>query len=222
MYGEDSTDMPLGTKLLANMDELMVGWIRWQDNKPTDHVMGRVSDNYQPPRRDELGDRDKSQWEIDGETGRERDPWQFSNYLLMLGDEEGDEPQLFTFTTSSRGGLNAIGSLCTSYGKVLRQKPDQFPVIKTGTGSYMHSNKSYGRIKFPTLEIVGWLPKSAFPATGERDVSGDEIAKEDDKSVADKAAAAYAAAKNKRDVPATAPAPGAEKGAGRAKGKTRF
>ena len=67
--------MPAGTRFVANMGELLTGWQRWEDNKPTDMVMGKVMERFQAPRRNELGDMDREQWEVDG-TGKERDPWQ--------------------------------------------------------------------------------------------------------------------------------------------------
>lgn len=161
LVGESNDEVEEGTQYVANMDELMVGWIRWEDSKPTDQIMGRVSEGYQAPKRNSLGDDDKSKWEVD-EQGRERDPWQFSNYLILKTPGESGDDALFTFTTSSRGGLNAIGELCKAYGKAMRQKPDEFPVISLGVGSYQHSNKAYGRIKFPVFEVTGWVAKAEF------------------------------------------------------------
>jgi hypothetical protein len=161
LVGENNDEVEEGTQYVANMDELMVGWIRWQDNKPTDQIMGRVSEGHQPQRRSDLGDNDKTQWEVDDQ-GRERDPWQFSNYLILKTPGEAGDDSLFTFTTSSRGGLNAIGELCKAYGKAMRQRPDELPIIALGSGSYNHPNKAYGRIKFPTFDVVGWAPKAEF------------------------------------------------------------
>jgi hypothetical protein len=161
LVGEDNDEVAEGTQYVANMDELMVGWIKWSDSKPEEQIMGRVSEGYQAPKRSSLGDDDKSRWEVD-EQGRERDPWQFSNYLILKTPGENDEDNLFTFTTSSRGGLNAIGELCKAYGKAMRQRPDEFPIIALKVGSYQHSNKAYGRIKFPIFEVVGWAGKAEF------------------------------------------------------------
>ena len=201
MSGQDNTPIEEGTEFIANLDELLIGWIRWSEMKPTDHVMGKVSRNYQPPHRNELGDLDSNNWETD-ERGDYRDPWQKSNYLLLQGVSDRDG-ELFTFTTSSRGGLNAVGDLCLKYGKAIRQKPDQYPVIKIGTGSYMHSNKAFGRIKYPLFEIVGWVPKSKF-------VSVDEVERTADEIVPDTAASPQPPGK------ATKPA------AGKPKAKARF
>ena len=169
LCGQDNTDVPVGTKFIANMDELLIGWIRWQDNKPTDHIMGKVSEGYQIKHRSELGDTDESKWEIDN-TGQARDPWQKSNYLLLRGFSDGE---LYTFTTGSKGGLGAVGDLCKDYGKVIAQRGKEYPVVAIGTSAYDHPNKSFGRIKTPEFKIVGWQPKAVFaPEAGE---SGEDL-----------------------------------------------
>ena len=155
--GPYSDEIPTGTRLYAVMDTLNVGWLKWQDNRPAEQIMGAVGEGFQPPRRADLGDLDKTQWETD-EEGHPRDPWQFSNYLVLVAVKGG---KVFTFTTSSRGGLNAIGELCKVYGKVMRQQPDKYPVIELDVGSYQHSNRSYGRIKFPIHKIVDWADAAA-------------------------------------------------------------
>lgn len=217
--GQEDELVEDGSTFIANMDELLTGWVRWSDNKPTDHVMGKVVLGYQPPRRNELGDTDSDAWDID-EKGVPRDPWQATRYLLLQGMGE-DEEQLFTFTTSSTGGKNAIGDLCLKYGKQLRQHGADYPVIKIGSGSYMHSNKSFGRIKYPTLTIVGWIPKSAFVDVAEAERSSEV----DDDAIATAEAAAVAAENAQLHVTRQAhPAepPPARAAAGRAKGKGRF
>jgi hypothetical protein len=163
LVGENNAEMKIGTELVANMDELMVGWIRWEDNKPAEQIMGRLVEGYQPLKREELGHEDKSLWEVDEVSNEPRDPWQFSNYMIMKTPGEDDpDDALFTFATSSRGGLGGIGELCKSYGKVMRQRPDEFPIVKLGVGSYPHKNKAFGRIKYPIFDIVGWTAKSEF------------------------------------------------------------
>ena len=42
--GQDNREIPLGTKLVARMDTLAIGWLRWQDNAPgDDERMGLVA-----------------------------------------------------------------------------------------------------------------------------------------------------------------------------------
>jgi hypothetical protein len=161
LAGQDNEEVPMGTELIANMDEMLAGWVKWQDNKPVEQIMGKVSEGYQPPRRKDLSDTDTEQWEIDVK-GEPRDPWQFSNLLILKSDKG-----LFTFTTSSKGGLNALGDLCKVYGQAMAQRPDEYPVIALGSGSYDHPNKTLGRIKIPTFKVVGWALKKTFADTEE-------------------------------------------------------
>lgn len=161
LYGEDNEELDAGTNLVADMDTLNIGWIRWQDNKPDQQIMGRIVDRFKPPRRAELGDTDEETWEIDNQ-GKARDPWQFSNYLMLKVPGEPraeDDSNIFTLAGSSKGLLGAIGELCKAYGQAMRAHPDENPVIELGVDSYNHPNKEYGRIKVPVLKIVGWEPK---------------------------------------------------------------
>jgi hypothetical protein len=159
LAGEEGAPVPTGTIVTANVAELLVGWVRWADNKPTDHIMLRVADGKAAPKRAELGDLDKSAWELDNH-GEPRDPWQFTNYLPVLS-ESGE---LFTFTTSSRGGISAIGDLCRRFTRHRKYHPDVLPMIGLGVDSYQHKTKEFGRIKFPKFTPMGWAPKSTFDA----------------------------------------------------------
>lgn len=160
--GESNEDIPIGTKFIAHMDQLLVGWIRWENSKPTDQLMGAVVKGFQAAKRSTLGDDDQSQWEVDN-NGKARDPWQYSNYIVL--EDPDSAGSLYTFATSSRGGINAIGDLSLSYGKIMRTKGNEWPIIAIGVDSYVHSDRSYGRIKVPTFKIVGWAAKSAGDAT---------------------------------------------------------
>jgi hypothetical protein len=158
--GQSNREVAIGTRLVANMDSLETGHVRWEDMRPVEHRMGRLVDGFKPAKRSELGHDDRSQWETDDD-GQAPDPWQFSNQLELADPDKGE---LYTFCTSSKGGLTAIGELCKAYGAAMRQRPDDWPVVELGVGSYAHSNKAYGRIKYPTFEIVDWVPKDASPA----------------------------------------------------------
>ena len=156
--GESADEMPIGTELVAHMGELMIGWIKWEDGKPTEQVMGRLADNFHPPLRSELGDLERDDWAPDG-SGAPRDPWQFSNYLILMNPENGD---LYTYASGSKGGKQAVGELSKQYGKAMRHRPDQFPVIALGAGEYPHPNKQFGNIKIPKLEIVAWMERGVI------------------------------------------------------------
>ena len=99
------------------------------------------------------------------------------NYLVLANPDTKD---VYTFTTSSRGGLNAIGELSKSYGKEMRQRPNEWPVIALNIDSYNHPNKQFGRIKIPVFEITGWVTKTETQqlaiAANEKAVAGEEEA----------------------------------------------
>jgi hypothetical protein len=42
----------------------------------------------------------------------------------------------------------------------MRERPNDYPVIELGVGSYQHRDKSLGRIKFPIFKPVGWTAKA--------------------------------------------------------------
>jgi hypothetical protein len=171
--GKDGEKIPHGTRLAAHMPSLAVGFIRWEDGNPVQFVLGLISEGYLPPRRDELGYTDQSKWDVDDD-GEPRDPWQFSNELVLI-DLESDE--LFTFSTSSKGSLGAIGELCKSHGKHLRMKPDEVPIVELDVGSYQHPNRNYGEIRFPIFKVVEWVSTDKLPAidgTSSPDADGGE------------------------------------------------
>jgi len=156
----DDEDLEENIELVCNMDQLFVGWIKWLDQRPTEQIMGRVVDCYQAPRRNELGDLNQDDWEIDDQ-GRARDPWQFSNYIVMKEPgQSATEENLFTFATSSKGGLGAIGALCRTYDERLRTDPGTYPIVRLESDSYNH--RTYGRTKIPVLTVVGWEPTEQF------------------------------------------------------------
>lgn len=180
LAGQNGDEIAEGTELVANMGELMVGWVRWEGGKPTDMQMGRVAEGFDPPRRADLGDTDEDEWERDEQTGQPRDPWQKTNYLIL---KEPDGDKLYTFATSSKGGLGAVAALCKAYGKQMRQRPDDYPVVALNVDSYRHPNKAYGKIFTPKLDVVGWTDKASIEdalaaenaAQAERREAGDDV-----------------------------------------------
>jgi hypothetical protein len=157
LAGERQEMIPLGTKFVAGMDLQLVGWVRWDGGKPAEHQMVRVIDGRSPPRRSELGDHDPSKWEADF-NGKQRDPWSLTHYLPLI-DETGE---VFTFSTTSRGGTGALADLARYYGSNLNTHPNDFPVIELQVGTYQHQNAQFGRIKFPTFKRCGWESKITF------------------------------------------------------------
>ena len=158
-YGKYDEQLALRKQLVAYMSSFCIGWTRWEANRPAERIMGPLAEGFVPPKRAELGHRDQAQWERD-DKGGVRDPWQFTNTVVFKA-ADGDE--FFTFSTSSKGGVAALGGLALDYGNRMRAKPDEYPVIELDRDSYPHPNKSYGEIRFPVFNVVGWVPIATLP-----------------------------------------------------------
>jgi hypothetical protein len=157
-YIADKQEIHAGTEMVAAVDALVVGWVRWSGKQQVERHLGRIADGFREPERDELGWHDEASWERDSE-GRPSDPWQKTGLLPLKRISDGE---LFTLTLNGRGrGGEAIGRLVGAYGRS-RMREDSYPIIKLGVDAYEH--KTYGRIKYPILPIVGWRPKAEFGA----------------------------------------------------------
>src|SRR5207249_338636 len=145
---------------VAVMPGLLHGWIRWEDNHP-EHNMGLLAEGFEPPERDTLGYNDKTKWEIDA-SGKPRDPWQRSLYLPMV-TINGET--VYTFMSTSDGGRRrGVAPLCGEYGHHIRQHPDELPVVGLGQHSYLHSDRSIGRVKYPLFPIIRWVKAEPYIA----------------------------------------------------------
>jgi hypothetical protein len=156
LLGQEDKEIKLGTRLVANMDEMSIGWIHWQDGKPSERRMGLLSQGYKPETRAELGYNDQALWEIDTASVKPKDPWNFTNEIPMANPESGEQ---MTFSASSKGGIGAVGNLCKAYGKEYRARPGCVPVVELNRDSYKHTE--YGKTYVPVLSVVDW--RDAMP-----------------------------------------------------------
>lgn len=200
--GQNNDVLKAGTQLIACMGTLTIGYQKWANKRPTDSHMGLVADGYQPPLRRDIGDlKEDGGWEVfDGE---ERDPWQLTNMLVLREPgTAGDEKGLYTFSTSSRGGISAIGMLSKAYGRKIREDDTLLPIVELQADSYQHSERRYGTIDIPVFEIVGWTPdatvEDATNVTIEHEDTGEVTTT---KTAPKKAAAASKPASSKKSEP---------------------
>ncbi len=143
---------------IVGMHALATGWVRWEDFKPVEHAMVVVASRLLPPRRHELGHFGQSTWERD-EGGQPKDPWQYTSYLPMVADDDGE---IFTFAASSKGACDVIGKLTRSYAAHRRRVPGELPVVSLAGSGYQHPNRAYGYVKTPVLLVTGWAAVSRF------------------------------------------------------------
>lgn len=158
LLGQNDDEVELGRKLVANMSELSIGWIRWSEKKPVERRMGLLAQGFKPEARDALGFDDQTLWERDKDD-KPIDPWSFTNELPCADPETGEQ---MTFSASSKGGIGAVGNLCKAYGREYRQRDGQVPVIELGRDSYKHPE--YGKTYVPVVSIISWMENSGVPA----------------------------------------------------------
>jgi hypothetical protein len=174
LAGESQAPVKLGTRLIADVANLEIGYVRWVDQKPDKQEMGLLSEGFIMPDRDDLGDNDTDLWARDERTGEPRDPWAQTNQLVLRPvDQPTDDDEAYTFTTSSKSGLRAIRELCKIYGKEVRARPGQLPIVELACGSYQHPD--YGRMKTPKFTVVGWTDGSAPKAIANGGDTDDDL-----------------------------------------------
>src|SRR5262245_54977325 len=93
--GKDAINMN-EAELIALVDRIMYGFVKWEDKRAVDFHVGFVADRFRPPKRPQLGDTDRSLWDKPSQ-----DPWQLTFVLPMASAEDGE---LYFFSTSSHGG----------------------------------------------------------------------------------------------------------------------
>lgn len=145
--GDDT--VPEATEYIAHIDQVVRGWVCFNDGKVVDRMIGKVADGFRPPLREELGNNDSKNWKETDTDGKPRDPWVAQWFLPLVGVENGD---VVTFVTGSKGGIAAVADLCRIYGH--KKRNGLLPIVALKTGSYKH--KQYGRIETPEFGIVGW------------------------------------------------------------------
>jgi hypothetical protein len=163
MVGDDV--VPENVEYVAHVDQIVRGWVRFEDGKVIDRAIGKLADGYKPLQREELPDNDPKSWTEKDAKGEPRDPWVAQWFLPLIALETGD---FATFVTGSKGGVAAIANLCRIYGR--KHRDGLLPIVTLRSRSYKH--KQYGRIETPDLPIVGW--EGASPATPVK-VAGDDF-----------------------------------------------
>jgi hypothetical protein len=150
--GDDA--VPVGTEMIAHVNQLAHGWVKFEDGKVTDQQIGKPAEGFRMPLREELDDQDEASWERDA-AGRPRDPWAQQYYLPMEAVETGD---VAVFVTGSHGGRGALGKVINRFA---RNAKNGLPIIKLAVASYKH--RTYGRIETPDFPIVGWTESAVAP-----------------------------------------------------------
>ena len=160
--GAQGVEIPIGTRLVAIIPEMLAGFVQWKDGELVDQVLQPLTGAYDPKAlRASLGDTDRAGWPR-GDEGQPEDPWREAAYLPLKNLKTGAE---YTYSTSSLGGCRAVKQLVATYAWQIRAAAettaDHLPLVELGTRSYKHADRKRGTIYNPVLTGVDWVPASA-------------------------------------------------------------
>ena len=103
--------IPTGTRVIAHVNEMELGWTRWENNQPVDRRWGRIADKFIPPSENDLPD-NEPRLQPDGSR---RKPWQFGMAVPITRLDASGET--FAFSTSSKGALELLADSPVPMGK---------------------------------------------------------------------------------------------------------
>ena len=159
LLGDEREKIPDRSRWIGIMAETRHGWRKFVEmatedgdtKKVPEYRIGKISEGYEVPALETLGDRDKSKWKT-GLNGKLEDPWRQVGTLPLLS-LNGE--QIVTFVTDTPTGLPRFYQLMERYAWIGRQHLGQYPIIELRASSY--PDRRYGRVPVPDFEIVGWV-----------------------------------------------------------------
>lgn len=163
LFGDNSEQMALGTKLIADVRSIRHGSVTWIDNKPDDSNMKLLIAGERPLPRDQLGHTDRALWEVDM-NGQPRDPVQATMSIDFYPVDLGrpvTQADRFHFQATSYGARKAIQQIAKDFVEYAKfnggNACEESPVVELSVNSYQHSNKAFGRIKEPVFTVTDWV-----------------------------------------------------------------
>ena len=155
---DDDAVISPDTDFIVLADQTQIGWIKFNgEGVPPDREMGLLYDGFVMPARTMLGDNDEPQWKI-GLNQLPEDPWKHQMNLVL---QQSGTDELFTFSTMSKVGRRAIGSLLRQYDRMQKSHPDMYPIVRLKVGGFNHRDERVGWVETPVLAIVGKHPKDS-------------------------------------------------------------
>jgi hypothetical protein len=153
----DDEEVPEGTEFVCIYDQVQAGWVKFAGKGvQPEHKQGAIFGGFVPPPRSELGDEDQEEWDTDL-SGKPADPWQFQLLIPLQSVETGE---LFVFQTTSVTGRRAGDNLIGLCGRMEKNEPEHYPVIKLRISGFNHRDERVGWVKTPAFERIGKAPKA--------------------------------------------------------------
>jgi hypothetical protein len=159
---DDGKVIPTESEFIVLADQTAIGWIKFRDGDEPDKHMGLLYEGFVLPTRQSLGDLDESGWPT-GLDNLPADPWQHFVYLVL---QDAATQELFTFSTSSKTGRRAVGTLLRHYDRLRRTHPDDLPRVRLSSGGFEHRDSRIGWVSVPRFIVVGRAPRDSAASPG--------------------------------------------------------
>jgi hypothetical protein len=143
--GKEAARIPPEREFVAT--ETIAAWVKWQGGKPVEYIVRASGADL--PEREELGDTAEGTWELTP-NNEPKDPWANTRLVRLLDPVTAE---VFTFTTSSWGGRNAVIDLADQIVRMRQAHPGAVPVVQLDA---LPMQTRYGRKSKPLFKIVGW------------------------------------------------------------------
>ncbi len=167
LTGVDEEEVEAGTEMVPNIAGITCGHVKWEDKVPVDESMTPIVEGMFTP-RESLGDLDRDLWETDDD-GDPKDPWTRTTKVPLKNPATGEE---FIYSTSSKGGIGAVGRMVSAVRRGQRQGNTGLPVIRLDVDSYKHRRKEFGKVFVPSLPVIGFKSEAEL-AGGEADLDAE-------------------------------------------------
>jgi len=165
-YGSTGTEVSKDSRWMVDPFSFIHGFIAWGHGRPVEEVTAPMTEalpKIGPPPQESLEDDDK------GNPGK---GWQRLSGFSLKCISGPDKGTVARFTSSSDGGRKAIKVLLKEIEDQLEVDEYAYcPIVKLGTDFYMHPDKTVGKVKTPTFEVLEW---SEVPDDVENEVEEDE------------------------------------------------
>lgn len=174
-YGKDAPKTMRFSQedVVINAFNIIFAWRTFEDKRPYYPGFANPTLGQRLCDRDDLGQTDKTMWEIDELSGQPRDP--FSKIAIIPFRFEG-ETEVHHFQINNWSGVKAAQKFLRDFSEQGRRNMGKLPVVEVGTETKEHWEKANVSWEVLTFEIVDWADPIAEDEP-EGAVSVDTVAK---------------------------------------------
>lgn len=171
VFADDDEAIAESEDFVVLADQTLISYVKFLDGEAPLRVGGLLYQGFLLPPREQLGDTNPTKWPI-GLSGTPEDPWRHEMLVVL---RRPLTLELMTFSTMSKTGRRAVGTLLKHYDRLQSGNPGAYPVVRLKPGGYQ--DRRYGWVAVPNFVVVGMANGHApdVPDTSLKAALNDEI-----------------------------------------------